>query len=298
MYSSIAKWMRKYRAGIIFILPALIAIGAVFVYPMLNSLYLSLHNINLTRPWQGNIFVGLKNYTDTLSNPVFWDSVGRTAYFTIVSVGLEMLIGFAAALLLNETFVGRSTVRSFLLIPWALLTMTNGLMWMWIFNPHYGMFNAMLTKLGLLDSYRVWLADPFWAMNAVILADVWKMAPFMTLLILAGLQPISSDMYDAAEVDGAGTWTKIRYIIFPLLKPALLVALVLRTMGAFKVFDIIYVMTSGGPADSTKVLTFYTYEEAFRYYRVGMGSAVSWLITIVLLVLIVVYIKLLGTDVE
>ena len=135
-------------------------------------------------------------------------------------------------------------------------------------------------------------------MNAVILADVWKMAPFMTLLILAGLQPISSDMYDAAEVDGAGTWTKIRYIIFPLLKPALLVALVLRTMGAFKVFDIIYVMTSGGPADSTKVLTFYTYEEAFRYYRVGMGSAVSWLITIVLLVLIVVYIKLLGTDVE
>ena len=242
--------------------------------------------------------MGLKNYWSILANSAFWDSVWRTAYFSVVSVGLELLIGFISALLLNEVFAGRSTVRSFLLIPWALLTMTNGLMWMWIFNPHYGMFNAILTKLGLIDSYRVWLADPFWAMHAVILADVWKMAPFMTLLILAGLQPISEDVYDAAEVDGASTWTKIRYIVGPLLRPALLVAVVLRTMGAFKVFDIIYIMTSGGPADSTKVLTFYTYEQAFRYYRIGMGSAVSWLITLVLLILIVVYIKLLGADVE
>lgn len=298
MYSSVSQWMRKYRTGLLFILPALVAIGAVFVYPMINSFYLSLHDIDLTKPWRGEIFVGLKNYRDTLANPAFWDSVWRTAYFSVVSVGLELLIGFVSALILNETFAGRSTVRSFLLIPWALLTMTNGLMWMWIFNPHYGMFNAILTKLGLIDSYRVWLADPFWAMHAVILADVWKMAPFMTLLILAGLQPIGQDVYDAAEVDGANTWHKIRYIIGPLLKPALLVAIVLRTMGAFKVFDIIYIMTSGGPADSTKVLTFYTYEQAFRYYRIGMGSAVSWLITLVLLVLIVIYIKLLGADVE
>jgi ABC-type sugar transport system permease subunit len=290
--------MRRYGVGLLFILPALVAIGAVFVYPMVSSFYLSLHDIDLTKPWRGEIFVGLKNYRSILANSAFWDSVWRTAYFSVVSVGLELLIGFISALLLNEVFAGRSTVRSFLLIPWALLTMTNGLMWMWIFNPHYGMFNAILTKLGLIDSYRVWLADPFWAMHAVILADVWKMAPFMTLLILAGLQPISEDVYDAAEVDGASTWTKIRYIVGPLLRPALLVAVVLRTMGAFKVFDIIYIMTSGGPADSTKVLTFYTYEQAFRYYRIGMGSAVSWLITLVLLILIVVYIKLLGAEVE
>mgnify|MGYP000874499068 CR=1 FL=1 len=298
MLSSVSQWMRKYRTGLLFILPALVAIGAVFVYPMINSLFLSLHDIDLTKPWRGSIFVGLKNYRDTLANPAFWDSVWRTAYFSVASVGLELLIGFISALTLNETFAGRAIVRSFLLIPWALLTMTNGLMWIWIFNPHYGMFNAILTKLGLIDSYRVWLADPFWAMHAVILADVWKMAPFMTLLILAGLQPISQDVYDAAEVDGAGTWTKIWYVIGPLLKPALLVAVVLRTMGAFKVFDIIYIMTSGGPADSTKVLTFYTYEQAFRYYRIGMGSAVSWLITLVLMILIVIYIKLLGADVE
>ena len=298
MYSSVSQWMRRYGVGLLFILPALVAIGAVFVYPMVSSFYLSLHDIDLTKPWRGEIFVGLKNYRSILANSAFWDSVWRTAYFSVVSVGLELLIGFISALLLNEVFAGRSTVRSFLLITWALLTMTNGLMWMWIFNPHYGMFNAILTKLGLIDSYRVWLADPFWAMHAVILADVWKMAPFMTLLILAGLQPISEDVYDAAEVDGASTWTKIRYIVGPLLRPALLVAVVLRTMGAFKVFDIIYIMTSGGPADSTKVLTFYTYEQAFRYYRIGMGSAVSWLITLVLLILIVVYIKLLGAEVE
>ena len=247
MYSSVSQWMRRYGVGLLFILPALVAIGAVFVYPMVSSFYLSLHDIDLTKPWRGEIFVGLKNYRSILANSAFWDSVWRTAYFSVVSVGLELFIGFISALLLNEVFAGRSTVRSFLLIPWALLTMTNGLMWMWIFNPHYGMFNAILTKLGLIDSYRVWLADPFWAMHAVILADVWKMAPFMTLLILAGLQPISEDVYDAAEVDGASTWTKIRYIVGPLLRPALLVAVVLRTMGAFKVFDIIYIMTSGGP---------------------------------------------------
>ena len=173
---------------------------------MVSSFYLSLHDIDSTKPWRGKS-VGLKNYRSILANSAFWDSVWRTAYFSVVSVGLELLIGFISALLLNEVFAGRSTVRSFA-DSLALLTMTNGLMWMWIFNPHYGMFNAILTKLGLIDSYRVWLADPFWAMHAVILADVWKMAPFMTLLILADCS-LSGDVYDAAEVDGASTWTKI-----------------------------------------------------------------------------------------
>lgn len=290
--------LRERLTALFFVMPALLAITAVFVYPMLNSLYLSFFRVELARPWLGRPFVGLGNYIEALTNSEFWASVGRTAYFTILSVGLELVIGIAAAVVLNETFPGRSVMRAALLIPWAMLTITNGLMWMWIFNPNYGLFNAILSRLGILRSYRAWLAEPFWAMHAVILADVWKMTPFMTLLILAGLQPIPDEIYEAADVDGASGWKKFWFIILPLLKPTILVAVVLRTMGAFKVFDVIYVMTSGGPANATKVITFYTYGEAFRYFHVGYGSALSWLVTLALLVLVAVYIRLLGSGVE
>lgn len=278
--------------------PALVAVAAVFIYPMLNTLYLSFFRVELAKPWLGRSFVGLANYAAALRNTEFWAAVARTTYFTVFSVLAELVIGIGSAVALNETFPGRGLMRGVLLIPWAMLTITNGLMWRWMLNPTYGLINAALTRLGLLDSYRVWLADPFWAMHAVILADVWKMAPFMTLLILAGLQPIPDDLYDAADVDGAGGWRKFLYVILPLLKPAILVSVVLRTMGAFKVFDVIYVMTSGGPANATKVMAFYTYGEAFRYFHIGYGSALSWLVTLAILALIVIYIRLLGSDVE
>lgn len=287
---------KERRVAIIFVVPALLAVTAVFIYPMLQSLYLSFFQVELIKPWLGRPFVGLGNYIRALSNPEFWSSMGKTAYFTVVSVGLELIIGIIVGVVLNEEFTGRGFMRAIMLIPWAMLTITNGLIWMWVFNPNYGMFNAILSKLGILTTYRAWLADPFWAMHAVILADVWKMAPFMTLLILAGLQPIPDEIYEAADVDGASGWTKFRLVILPLLRPTILVAVVLRTMGAFKVFDVIYVMTSGGPANATKVISFYTFGEAFRYFHIGYGSALAWLVTLGQLLLVAIYIKLLGSD--
>jgi ABC-type sugar transport system permease subunit len=203
------------------------------------------------------------------------------------------------AVLLNERFRGNLGARLAMIFPWALLTVSNGVLWAWILNPTYGVANALLVGLGVLQAPKAWLSDTFWTMHVVILADTWKMVPTMTLLLLAGLQPISHDLYEAAEVDGATRWQKFSRITLPLLRPVMLVAVVLRTIGAFRVFDIIYVLTgNGGPADSTKVIAFYAYDQAFHYLFFGYGAAISWLITACMLVLIVIYMHWLRTEGE
>jgi ABC-type sugar transport system permease subunit len=184
-----------------------------------------------------------------------------------------------------------------MIAPWAVLTVSTGVLWAWILNPTYGIANMLLVKSGILAAPKAWLSDTFWTMNAIILADVWKNVPTMTLLLLAGLQPIASDLYEAASVDGATRWQKLTRITLPLLRPVILVAVALRTIGAFRVFDIIFVLTgNGGPADSTKVISFYVYDQAFRYLYFGYGAAVSWLTTVFMLVLIVIYMHLLSSD--
>src|SRR5262249_32669070 len=170
-------------------------------------------------------------------------------------------------------------------------------LWAWILNPTYGVANALLVGLGVLQAPKAWLSDTFWTMHVVILADVWKMVPTMTLLLLAGLQPIAPDLYEVAEVDGATRWQKFSRITLPLLRPVMLVAVVLRTIGAFRVFDLIYVLTgNGGPADSTKVIAFYAYDQAFHYLFFGYGAAISWLIAACMLVLIVLYMHWLRAE--
>ena len=210
---------------------------------------------------------------------------------------IELALGLLFAVLLNEAFRGRLFARLAMIAPWALLTVSNGVLWAWILNPTYGVANMLLVDVGILAAPKAWLSDTFWTMNVIILADVWKTVPNMTLLLLAGLQPISSDLYEAAGVDGATRWQKFTRITLPLLRPVILVAVALRTIGAFKVFDIIYVLTgNGGPADSTKVISFYAYDQAFRYLFFGYGAAISWLITAFMLVLIVIYMRLLRSD--
>jgi ABC-type sugar transport system permease subunit len=185
-----------------------------------------------------------------------------------------------------------------MLFPWALLTVSNAVLWAWILSPTYGAANALLLRLGVLQTPKAWLSDTFWTMQIIILADAWKTVPTMTLLLLAGLQPISPELYEAAEVDGATRWQRFSRITLPLLRPVILVAVALRTIGAFRVFDIIYVLTgNGGPADSTKVLAFYAYDQTFRYLFFGYGAAISWLITVFMLVWIVIYLRLLRPDV-
>jgi multiple sugar transport system permease protein len=285
--------------GVLMLAPMGLVLLLVIGYPLVDALWLSLHRVNLAHPDQGQPFVGLSNYVYAFRQTAFWHSLWRTLYFTVTSVGLELALGLLFALLLNERFPGNLGARLAMLFPWALLTVSNGLLWAWILNPTYGIANALLLSLGVLQAPKTWLSDTFWTMHVIILADAWKTVPTMTLLLLAGLQPIAPDLYEAAAVDGATRWQQFSRITLPLLRPMILVAVALRTIAAFRVFDVIYVLTgNGGPADSTKVLAFYAYDQAFRYLFFGYGAAISWLTTAFMLVWIVIYLWLLRTEVE
>ena len=285
--------------GLLLLAPMTLILLLVVAYPLVSSLILSLYRVNLANPEQGEPFLGLGNYIYAFHQPSFWYALQRTFYFTIISVAIELVLGLLFAVLLNEACRGRTLARLAMIAPWALLTVSNGVLWAWILNPTYGVANMLLMKAGLLSAPKAWLSDTFWTMNVIILADVWKTVPNMTLLLLAGLQPIPADLYEAAGVDGATRWQKLTSITLSLLRPVILVAVALRTIGAFRVFDIIYVLTgNGGPADSTKVISFYAYDQAFRYLFFGYGAAVSWLITAFMLVLIIIYMRLLRTDEE
>lgn len=276
----------------IFILPAIAIIFSVVIYPLAYSFYLSFNSV------QGKVttFVGLNNYMNILSSDFFWLSTGRTLYFTVVSVGFEFILGLLVALLLNEKFKGRGFVRGLLILPWALPTVVNGILWAWIFDTNNGALNALLTKFHLIDSYKSWLGTPFSAMNSVIVADMWKNFPMIALLLLATLQTISFAYYEAAKIDGANVFQKFRYITLPALKPTILVCLVLRTMEAFKVFDIIYIMTKGGPANGTQVISYYTYVTSFQFVKFGYGAALSYLVSLVLLFMALIYIRFLNSE--
>jgi ABC-type sugar transport system permease subunit len=291
--------MSERTLGLLMLAPMTLVLVLVVGYPLLSSFWLSLHRENLASPEQGQPFIGLDNYLFAFRQADFWYAVQRTFYFTLLSVGLQLVLGLLFAVVLNERFRGNLLARLAMILPWALLTVSNGVLWAWILNPSYGVFNALLVSLGLLQEPKSWLSDTFWTMNMIILADTWKTVPNMTLLLLAGLQPISEDLYEAAEVDGATRWQKFTQITLPLLRPVILVAVALRTIGAFRVFDIIYVLTgNGGPANSTKVIAFYAYDQAFHYLFFGYGAAVAWLITAFMLLLIVIYMRLLRSDVE
>jgi len=216
----------------------------------------------------------------------------------IASIALELVLGIGTALLLNRKFRGRAFVRSLILIPWALPITIAAAMWLWIFNPTYGALNSLLLQLGIIDEYRLWLSTPLSAMHVVVLADVWKVTPLVILLTLAALQTIPKELYEAAMIDGAGRWSSFWKVTLPLLTPTIVVTLVIRTMDAFKVFDIIYIMTSGGPSDGTKVISYLTYQEAFTYLNFGRGSALAYLMTLFIALMAFAYIKLLHRDVE
>lgn len=289
---------RERRLAWALIIPAFIVVFALIFLPIVRALWMSLHIMDLKRPALGQPFVGLGNYINIFKDPYFWDSVGRTLYFMVLSIAVEMVLGVSVALLLNRRFWGRGLLRALILIPWALPITIDAIMWKWIYNANYGALNSLLWQLGLIENYRPWLSDPGTAMNMVILADVWKVTPLVILLALAALQTIPETLYEAALVDGAGRWYSFWHITLPLIMPTMVIVLVIRSMDAFKVFDIIYIMTSGGPADSTKVISYFTYLEAFSYLRFGRAAALTYLITFFVGIMAFVYIRLLNREIE
>lgn len=263
---------QKQSTAWLLLVPMLGIMLVVTAWPLLRTFWLSFTDTGLASDTIGN-WVGLDNFVTALYDEEFREGFGRTLYFTFVSVGSETVIGVLVALLLNQEFRGRVVMRALLVLPWALPTIVNAMMWRLIYNPEYGAFNAMLTQLGILNEYRSWLGDPASAMNMVVLADVWKNYPIVAMIALAAMQTVPAELHEAARLDGANAVQRFFHVTLPGIMGPLTVALVLRTIEAFRVFDIIYVMTRGGPADSTKTVSFYVYQESFSYMNAGSGAA-------------------------
>ncbi|OCP15304.1 MULTISPECIES: sugar ABC transporter permease [unclassified Ensifer] len=268
-------------------LPLLVVMIAVIGWPLVDTVRLSFTDAKLVGT-EGS-FVGLDNYAKVLGGSNFQRALVTTTWFAVVSVTAEMVIGVLAALLLNQQFRGRTALRALMILPWALPTVVNATLWRLIYNPEYGALNAALTQIGLIDSYRSWLGEPGSALTALIVADCWKNFPLVALIALAALQAVPRDITAASLVDGAGPFNRFRYVIMPYLAGPLLVALVLRTIEAFKVFDIIWVMTRGGPANSTRTLSILVYQEAFSFQRAGSGASLALIVTLLVTILAVAY---------
>lgn len=276
--------------GLLLIAPAMLAIFGVVLLPMLNSLWLSFQQHDLSRP-QENAFIWFRNYADLLQDPRYLNSLQATLKFSLFSVLIELVLGVAIAIVLNQEFRGRGFVRGLMILPWAMPSIVNAAMWKWIYNADYGALNALLSQLHLIDHYRVWLAEPTTAMFLLILANVWKETPFTVILILAALQTIPDDLYEASRVDGATEWQSFLGITLPLIMPVLMVAGLLQFIWGFQTFELISIVTGGGPFSSTEMTNLRVYATTFRSLRFGYGAAMAYLTSLIIFIPAVVYIR-------
>ena len=282
----------SHRLAFLFLLPSIVFVGLFTLFPIFESFRLSFYRMILTLPWLGQKWVGWENYTDLWTDPVAIQSLTTTLIFVAVTIPLELLFGLGMALVMNEVFRGRGLLRAVVLIPWAIPTVVSSQMWRFIFNDRYGLFNFVLFGD---DTARYFapMADPQLALIAIMVAEVWKTTPFPALIILAGLQTIPDELYEAASIDGATAWQKFRHLTLPLIRPALLLALLFRTIDALRVFDLVFVMTQGGPADATNVLQFYGYKKTFAEGMVGYGSTIAVAVFLLSLTVALVYLRVL-----
>ncbi|MFW6315638.1 MAG: carbohydrate ABC transporter permease [Cyanobacteriota bacterium] len=276
---------QEQRTGWLLSLPALIILILVFAYPIGRAFWLSLFTENLGTELEP-VFTGLENYARMFGDGRFWNSLGNTAVFTVISLFLELVLGILIALVLDQQFRGRGIVRTIGILPWALPTAVMGLAWEWIFNDQYGVANDILRGLGF-DSVN-WLGEPGFAMLALIVADVWKTTPFIAVIVLAGLQAISQDLYEAHAIDGANPFQNFFQITLPLITPQIIIALLFRFAEAFGIFELVFVMTGGGPAGSTEMVSIYIYQTVMRYLDFGYGAALI-VITFLILLLVVAF---------
>ncbi len=275
--------------------PAVLVLVVFILYPVAYSVYLSLTDANLLRLAQAQ-FIGLDNYQRLFARDVFWNALKNTAIYTVGSVVLSYFIGLVTALILNEDFRFRGLARTLISIPWATPWLVVTLIWYVMFNPQIGPINQVLKGFGIIDTGVPWLYQNQTAMIAIIIVTAWRLFPQATLIILAGLQSIPPDLYEAAKVDGAGGWQRFRYITLPSIHTTNLVIIVLLTITSFKLFTIAWTLTQGGPGTATTVLSVYTYQEAFMSNRLGRASALSTISVLVSGVLVIVYFVAIGRE--
>jgi multiple sugar transport system permease protein len=283
------KDLSERTLGLVLLAPAAILLALIVVYPIANLVYSSFFTIQLAQPWMGEPFAGLDNYVRAFGDERFWHAVLHTAIYTIVTVPGALLLGLGLALLANLPFRRKWPVRLGLLLPWALPLVFSGLIFRWFFEYQQGLVNDLLGRIGI--GPIAWLTDPSLAMAAVCIAILWKTSSFMALMLLAGLQTIPRSLYEAAEVDGATVWQQFVEITLPMLRPAIFVALIFRTITAIQTFDIPFAMTGGGPGESTETLAMYIHKTTLDFLDFGYGSALATLMFLISMVATSVYLR-------
>ena len=285
---------RDAMLGVMLIAPCVLIFCAVIVYPLVSAVYLSLFNI-FTPTLQGN-FVGLQNYAELFAGEEFWRSLLNTLIWTICTLFLQVVLGVAAALMLHQAIVFRALARSLILFPYFVSTVVAVLVWRWLFNDLYGILNHLMMWSGLLQMPLDWLGSMPNAMVSIVLVGAWKYFPFVVIAILARLQTIPDQLYEAATIDGAGAWSRFTDVTLPQLKDVLMVVVLLRAIWDFKEFDLIYLMTGGGPLIATQTLPLMVYKEAFGLDAMGRATAVAVAMMAVMLVFMVLYLRRMGKE--
>jgi multiple sugar transport system permease protein len=281
------------RSALLLLSPMLLVLAVVAVFPVLYSFWISLFDLKLSRP-QRTPFVWFDNYAHVFQDQLFWESVARTATFTVISVAAIMLIALLMALLLNEEFRGRRFLSAVLLIPWAIPYVANALMWKWIYDSGYGALNGLLYQLDFIDKYMVWLGDTDKTLPLIANAFVWKEVPLATILLLVTMKSIPADLYGAARVDGANLVQRFLHITLPSLRPGFALVMIYESMMAVRHFDLFFILTEGGPAEASHVLAWEVYVETFRKLSFGTGAALAYIMALVTFVLAFSIIRTIG----
>ncbi len=269
--------------------PAILVVISVLFIPVVYALATSFSSVGASN--YALTFNGFKNYAQMFSDKYFKNSLKLTIIFTVVTVFAEIALGVGVALVLNKEFFGRGFVRGVMILPWALPSVVNAVMWKWIFHANYGALNALLTQLGLIDKYKLWLGTPRSAFWCVVVANVWKETPYVVLLTIAALSNISNDYYEAAMMDGSNAWKSFWKITLPLIRPVVMILTITKTIWALQTFDLVHIMTGGGPASGTELMSVYIHKNTFKYLDFGYGAAMSFVLMLVCLILTVIYIR-------
>ncbi|MCA9876192.1 MAG: sugar ABC transporter permease [Thermomicrobiales bacterium] len=284
------RWWNRYRAGILFVLPALLLYLVFVGYPFIQTIYFSLTDWNGVRPTKN--FIGLANYQEMIRDPLLWQSLRNNVTWVIIGTIVPIVIGLMLAMLLWRRPRGFTLFRTIFFMPQVLSAVVIGIIWSWIYNPLFGNLNKLLRAIGLENLARGWLGDPGVALYAVLGAAIWAEVGFVFVVFLAGLQNVSRDLLEAATIDGANGWQRFKDVTVPQLSNVINVVTALLLIGGFNVFDIVFVMTQGGPANATEVIATLTYKEAFTLNRVGYASTLSLVMTVIALVASVAFIRL------
>jgi len=286
----VSRRTRTVLSGYAYLIPAALCLGGTIVFPILKAIHMSLYQNVLIKP-QDYRFIGLANYARVLNDEVFWLTLWNSLVWVFGSVSLQFVGGFAAALLLHQAFLGRALVRTVTLLPWVIPGVVVALVWEWLYQPNYGVLNDLLFRLGWLHERVAWLSDPNLAMPAVIATNVWRGVPFFAIMLLAGLQAIPDDLYEAARVDGASVTQRFWHVTLPLLRPIIVVATATRIIWTFNYADLIVVMTDGGPANATQITSTYTFLQAYKVLDFGYAATLSVVLLLIMLAFTIGYLR-------